>query len=387
MRFVLLFLLLTGCASIPKGLNDFDRDSYLKNGEYDRVLKDMEMKEKFVSDKDLLLHKLNYAQALHYAGQYKKSNQVFTECQAMIDWGNDLPEAEKILGGIFTNGTRRFQLDEYEILTISFIKMLNALLLGQLDNAQAESRRLEKVGLFLKEHKRENLLEESDFHYYFSGLIWETFKRTDYKHLDMAYVNYKRAFNNHSSIKYLPFDLARVAVLSGRRSEVLNWISHPTLQQAYPKFVESEEFKTSGELVIIFMNGFGPRKAPDAESNNMFLTSVPRVRRVEGFKLSVDGDEIGEGTPVLNIDKLAEKNLKARKNGVLGHLGNATGLYNNHDTRSWDLIPKEVQLARVILQEGSHHIQMEVLGADWQFIKKSVVIKKGQKTFLHIYLP
>lgn len=382
-----IFLFLSACASIPKGMDDFTKESYIRNGEFEKVLQDMEIKLHYVSDNDLLLAKLNYASALHYAGRYQKSNQVFTECQQMIDWGNDLSTAEEIVGAVLSPSVRRFQLDEYEILTISFMKMLNSLMMGNMDQARSESWRLDKLGRFLAQHKKENLLEQASFHYYFTGLLWDSLKHTDYQALENSYVNYKRAYNNNSDIPYLPFNLTRVATLTGRTEDEKKWISNPKLQEKYVRFIKSKSYKDTGELVIIFESGFGPDKASDPATNDLFLKTIPRVKKALKLKVQINGENYGETVPMLDIDKLAEENLQRRKNGVLAHIGNAVGVVNIHDTRSWNLIPQQIQIARVSLNKGTYPLQLEVIGENWHFIKKKVIIKPGERTFLRIYEP
>ena len=86
------------------------------------------------------------------------------------------------------------------------------------------------------------------------------------------------------------------------------------------------------------------------------------------------------------VKKKSEKQAGDR-NGALGQfammiLNQATEIA---DTRCWNTLPQEIQLARLWLPSGSHTVKLEVLGAGGVLrdtIEVPVTIKAGSKTVL-----
>ncbi|MBX2986786.1 MAG: hypothetical protein KF802_02715 [Bdellovibrionaceae bacterium] len=383
MRYLLLTLFLVGCASVPKGMNDYQRDMAIKSGSYDEVLEDMVAKKPFVKEKDYLLHQLNYAMVLYYDGKYKESNAVFSECQQYIDYGSDSTSVQQATGVVIDPSAKKYPIDEYEILSISLFKMLNALNSGNIQNAQAESRRLERVGNLLSDTRKYNLLEETAFHTYFSGIIWESQKSGDWSALDTSYVNYKKAYNfKNRKIPYLPFDLTRLAVQLNRPNDVDYWQKQfPYVPKEYPEHIKRKV--PSGELIIIFTYGLGPRKTDDP--TGPFATKLStRFSTVNNIKITVDDKDYGETFEVMSFDDLAEANYKNRYSGVVGTIGNAFGM-GFHDYRTWELLPKAIQIGRVTLSPGTHEVILEVSPTRIETYK--VTIENGKKSVIHINHP
>lgn len=386
MRYLLLTLLLVGCASVPKGMNDFERSSALRTGRYDEVIADMKLKSKFVKEKDYLLHQLNYAMVLHYAGEYQESNKVFGECQQYVDYGADNSAVSKALDIVISNGHDKYPIDEYEILSISFFKMLNALNMGNIELAQAESRRLERIGNLLADTRKSNLLEETAFHTYFSGIVWESQKNMDWTALDTSYINYKKSYNSKNrKIPYLPFDLVRLSTQLNRPNDLEFWKKKfPFVPQSYIDFSNRQNKLDAGELIIVFTYSLGPMKGenPNRPSTTML---VPRSSSVNHLKITVDDKDKGETYPAVNFDDLAEANYKNRWNGVLGTVGSLVGV-DSHDYRTWEYLPKEIQIGRVVLPAGHHEVILEVSGGT-NVHRETVLIKAGKKTLIHVNEP
>jgi hypothetical protein len=367
-------------------MNDFERTSALRSGRYDEVIADMQVKSKFVKDKDYLLHQLNYAMVLHYAGRYQESNKVFSGCQQYVDYGSDDAKVSKALGIVINSGHDKYPIDEYEVLSISFFKMLNALNMGNIELAQAESRRLERVGNLLAETRKSNLLEETAFHTYFSGIIWEGQKTSDWTALDTSYVNYKKSYNSKNrKIPYLPFDLVRLATQLNRANDLEYWQKQFSfVPQSYIDFVNAQSKPTAGEVIIVFTYSLGPMKGenPNRPSTTML---IPRSSTVNHLKITIDDKDKGETYPAVNFDDLAEANYKNRWNGVLGTVGSLVGV-ESHDYRTWEYLPKEIQVARVMLPAGQHEVILEVSGGS-NVIRKLVQVKAGKKTIIHVHEP
>lgn len=383
----LTLLYLLGCSSIPKPMPMETRDFHLKQREYSVLIKELEATKDYVSDKDYLLHQLNYAILLHYDGQYAKSNKVFEECQQIVQWEGNLTEVSEMLGVVVSPNIKKFKLDEYEILTISLFKMLNALNLGQIQNAQAESKRLDRLGNYFKDYYKSNLIEETAFHSYLSAIVWESQQTKNKSSLDMSYINYKKVFNSGAKNNpYITWDLWRTAYKLDRQTDLAYWEEQFRVPDKYKLFVKSEHKQTTlGEVIIIMSTGKGPFKTLDPNFNGTKIMFARGDLGPHTVEVKINDEDRGETFPVVDFYELAKANLTSRTSGVVGTMGSLFGI-DLHDRRHWDLVPNNIQMARIVIEEGTHKLDLKFVG-NYDPISTYITVKKGQKTLLNIHQP
>lgn len=101
---------------------------------------------------------------------------------------------------------------------------------------------------------------------------------------------------------------------------------------------------------------------------------------------------VARGLTKFQLARQAER--KAKKQGgetaawIVGRLANVAGnVTERADTRGWTLLPDQISVARLTLPAGSHHVRLEVLGADSAIVGElelgMVNVRPGGRTLLN----
>lgn len=404
-----LSIFLSSCVSSPVkvgGLNEHTQRNLIKMRQYPELLKAFEtdFKTGKVKDKDYLLMRLNYATVLHYNGDYQKSNAVLRECQALVD-NYDTTLGEDVLGFATSGKTKKFKLEDFEVLNISFLKALNSLLDGHLDNAIAEMKRMDRIGRMLAKQSGANLLEQTQYNTYLSAILFEARKLSDDNALDSAYIDYKRVQKAYPRHPYIAYDLWRTAFLNGRKEDLKAWEKTYSIPEAYKQNVANRNLeKTQGELVIIFSNGMAPQKDTHADYKNVPVY-VPQPSKNEYAYIKLDQEDFGHTVPLANLSKLMIKDLENRYATKVGvekakeivgavltvGLGPAGALISSldktftgsADLRAWDMLPADYQIARIPLTKGSYELEISLRGSGGVYTQ-TVNITAQRKTLIFL---
>lgn len=406
---ILSVLLLGACTTTPRrvdGLSEHTQRIYIQTRQYKDLLKafDKEFASGRVKEKDYLLMKLNYATVLHYDGQYQRSNQVFKECQTLVD-NYDSSLGEEALGFTLGENKKRFRLEDFEVLNISLMKSLNSLLAGDIEGATVEMRRMDRIGRMLAKASGQNLLEQTAYNTYLSGILWESQRKTEVQALDNAYIDYKRVQSVYPKHPYIRFDLWRTAFIGDFKQDLERWEKLYDIPEVYRSFVSQRSLeKKTGEVVIIFENGMAPMKDRHPEYSNIPVY-IPRPEKNEYAKITLDGDDLGRTVPLADLEKLMIKDLENRYAGKVGvekakeiagailtvGLGPAGALFSQMasgfksppDTRAWDMLPANYQIARIPLPMGKYNLVVELPGSFERF-EHEVQIIPEKKTFIFV---
>ncbi|HWU44139.1 MAG TPA: hypothetical protein VN132_11895, partial [Bdellovibrio sp.] len=223
----------------------------LADHDYDKALKGLQpLAEK--ADGDQLVYLLDYATALQIAGNYKESNTAFLKADHLSEL-LDYHSISRQAGSLLLNQEMvQYKGDTFEKIFINGYLAMNYLEIGMLDDALVEARRInEKFVKYRQEEKK--AFELNPFSKYLSALIWEA-----NKNYDDAYLAYSEAYKIDSSIGPIREDLVRSAKLARRNDAYLEW------KKQFPEVKENKSWydKSLGELIVIFQQGWGPRKAP-----------------------------------------------------------------------------------------------------------------------------
>jgi hypothetical protein len=58
------------------------------------------------------------------------------------------------------------------------------------------------------------------------------------------------------------------------------------------------------------------------------------------------------------------------------------------DVRSWNLLPRDLQIVRIPVEPGNHTVRLQPVGAAAAGREKTVQVRKGQKVFVNFrYMP
>ncbi len=398
---LLLLLILTGCVSAR--MNDHESDRLFRTQDYLAAAQRLERgyKEHGAQGKDALLFLLDIALSYHTLGDFEKSNRLFQLADKMAeikDYTSLTNESVKFLIG---ENAGDYKGEEFESVLISTYLMMNYAVIGNFEDALVEARRVNrKLELMVTLGKRR--YQQSAFARYVSGILFEAAGNDQ-----DAYIDYKKAYRLSAQLSGLGQALWGAAGRLGLPDEQRDWggIFHLSARE---REHAQKRFQTEGEVIVLFENGLAPIKVEDPAFHQVPMFS-PRFNPVQQAKVSVNGVVRAETKVADNIEALAVENLREKfgaliakkvaglavKAGVavaVGELtdsplvGELTGLFlfwiDRADLRSWSLLPRDLQLARVSLPPGTYQVGLET-GYGAPLPAKVVHVKAQQKVFVN----
>lgn len=392
-------------------MNDTKIDSMFREGDYEGAT--ARLKEGFEKEtlegKDGLLYLLDLGLALHSAGKYEESIRYFRmadEAVEIKDYTSLSTEAATLLA---SDTIKQYKGEDFENVLISAYLALDYALIGKREDAIVEAKRVNrKLYMMATEGKRR--YKQNAFARYLAATLYEADKNWN-----DAYVDYKFAAEllpNSPSI--------------GRDLWAMAWKmkNHDELAKYEKQYKLSEEDKAAAkkrvspdrpaEIVVIFQNGISPKKIPEPNFPSVpkFVPRPNPVREGEASIQSANGKEVARGKTeaMMDIEAVAIQNLSEKWGGLLAKkiggtvakhaIGNvidsktgnsgigsliAFAMYaaDQADTRSWNLLPKDLQLARFSVPAGTYTVTLQPVGAGRSLPEKTVAVKSGEKIFVN----
>lgn len=324
--------------------------------------------------KDQLVHLLDYGTALQAAGEFKKSSEVLLKADEMADL-KDYHSVSKITGSLlFNEGMVQYKGDDYEKVLINAMLAINFLMQNDLDGALVETRRInEKLEYYRTEEKKN--YEQNVFAIYLSALIWEADRKWD-----DAYIAYEKAYKLNPGIPYLQQDLVRASRRAQRMEAHQKWKKEFGIN-----WDPTWDDKQMGELVLVYQQGWGPRKFPHPDAPRFpKLFPVP-TETVQAQVIIEEGQQKPEASQeIYSVEQVAIKTLDdayaplvakrvaglvvkevaadqiRQKNELLGNMAwLAMHLSDQADLRQWSTLPKTFQIAKVPLKAGRYKVRVE----------------------------
>jgi len=380
--------------------------NYLQNGQYDLAEKSLEPLAK-KQDGDQLVYLLDYSVALQMSGKIKESSEALIKADKLAE-SQDYTSVSRQAGSLLINQEMvQYQGDSFEKFYINAYAALNYLELGQLDEALVETRRMNEKYVKINSEDRKTF-EKNVFGKYLSAMIWES-----NQNWDDAYIAYEEAYKLEPGIPFIAADLIRSSKRARRTDTYQKW------KKSFPEVAEKKEWydKNYGELVIIYEQGWGPRKA-QVGGQGIYAGGYnppilqPVFNNVVGMKASISGIGEFESNKVYDVERAAIETLQhdyawlsAKRIGAFAAkevvadqirqqneaLGNvawlAMQLSERADLRQWSTLPQSVQLVRVPLKGGKYNINLQGIGANGNLSGDGkaftdIVIKPQRTTFL-----
>lgn len=398
---LLLALLVSGCASYQSKVDEPRR--LMQEGKHAEAAEKLRPLAEKQND-DQLVYLFDYGTALQQAGKYKESNEVLIKADKLSDV-QDYTSLSREAGSILLNeGLVQYKGDDYEKVMVNAEIAMNYLMMGNTEEALVEARRLNQKLYKYKFEAKKNY-EQNPFAFYLSALMWEA-----EKNVDSAYIDYNNTYKVNPDIPYLREDLIRAAKNAQRPEELAKWKKQFPEVKMDPRWKD----KNYGEVVLIYQQGWGPRKFPNPE-----FTSLPKLYPTSNFtkkaKLVVDIGKkpIEEETQkILSVQDVAIKTLNdqyagliakrvagmaakavvadqiRQKQGILGDLAYiGMTLADRADLRQWSMLPESFQVAKLFLPAGEYKIKVVGLtgenaptGEEMDF--GTVKVQPRKKTFL-----
>lgn len=357
--------------------------------------------------KDQLVYLLDLAVALQQAGRFKDSARTFMAAERIADIQDYTSLTKETTSLVLSEEMVQYKGDDYEKVLINSMNAINFLAAGDLESALVEVRRVNnKLHLFKTEANRD--YGQSPFAYYLGAVIWEADRK-----YDDAYIAYKKSYEIMPDYVPLREDLVRAAIRAQRPEEVEKW------RRAFPEVKIRPEWRDPklGELVVIYQQGWGPRKAPSPNGPRM-PTLQPVRSLTQRAKVLVSPaaesapEQHSETARLYSVQEVAIKTLNSQyaallakrvagvaakavvadqirqKNAALGDLAwIALNIADRADLRQWSTLPESFQIARLYLQAGTYNVALKGIaenGAETgeNMEPSQVEIKPGAKRFL-----
>jgi uncharacterized protein len=397
---LLAALLFVGCASYQAKVQDARND--MTNGNAAKavdILKPLAEKQ----GDDQLVYLLDYATALQLAGRYQDSANQFGIAEKMADIKDYKSLSRMASSLVLSEGMLQYKGDDYEKVLINGVNAINYLELGQLDDALVEVRKLNNM-LYKFKYEAKRPYEQNPYAFYLSAIIWEA----DHK-WDDAYIAYKAAYEVNPNYAPLRQDLIRAAIRADREDDLADWKKKFSEVKIDPEWND----KTMGEIILVYQQGWGPRKQPRPGSPK-FPHLVPTYANTRWAKLIVENEngQSAQTKQVFSVQDVAIKTLDddfarlvasrvagtvtkaiiadqvAQHNQLLGYVTflalNAT---DQADLRQWSTLPASFQVARLPIKAGRYKVTVHGVGvsgneSNEHMQEREVVVPPGGKAFV-----
>ncbi len=357
---------LAGCASYQTKVEGFQRD--LREHRPADAAKELQPKAAKEGD-DQIVYLFEYATALQMAHEFKDSNKAFMLADDLTEI-KDYHSLSRITGALLLNeGMIQYKGEDYEKVLINAMEGINFLMLGDFENAMVEARRLnEKLYKYKFEAKRN--YEQNPFAYYLTALLFE-----ESRDWDNAYIQYKKTYELNPNFEYLKEDLVRAAKNAHRDDELSDW------KKKFPQ-IKIPDQKHTGELVLIFQQGWAPKKEPHPSfpripklfpvnsataSAQLEIENGPKEKSEMVFSVQDTSikelDDLYAELVAKRVAGIAAKAVVAdqirQKNKLLGDLAwIGMNVADQADLRQWSSLPATFQVAKVRLPPGMYKVRL-----------------------------
>lgn len=352
------------------------------------------------SGNEQLLALLNTAISYHHAGQYQQSIKYFLQADKLAKKLDYLSVSRQTASLLATDYMLKYKCEDFEKVLINTYLAIDYLMLGDLENAMVEARRVnQKLQKYSRRCKCDYKL--NPFSSYLSGIIYEMDHQPD-----EAYIDYKKVYKLIPEFPLLKTDLERTSRLAGIDEAGLDW------RTTFGKGAYSSLAEDYGELFLFFECGLSPEKHQELRA-----IAIPayhkRPTSISYAKVYIDGKYYDRSHILNDIEATAIRQLKAKmarilakqaivtagKVAIANQIGKQTKLpgaenlalmllyaTNKADTRSWLSLPQNIQLARIPLAPGSHEVKLKLYDHNNGLVKSvnfgKINIKKTGKHFI-----
>lgn len=402
-----LLLALSGCASYVASMRQVD--AALAASDPAAAL---EALAPLAGGHDQALYLLDKGMILRMQGDYAGSVQAFERAKRLMHTLEATSVTETVAALTLTENLRSYQGMLYERLLLHVYEGLDYLQMGDTDNARVELR---QVDVLLKRlyPKTDAAPDGGDaFARYLAGLMYE-----DAGRYSDAMIAYRKAYQAYRAAGIpddamppgLKLSLCRFADYLGLSKERDDYQQRFGID-AWPPVGDD----TDGQLVFIFSNGLAPRKVAVTQvvpyEDRLMSISLPALkprqpaigvatvnvagRTVETHRVeNVSHDAsraLAAQMPRLIADEIARNVTRAavahhadkKRQGVGALVSFIGAIVDRADTRIWNTLPDNIQMARLRLPPGSYDVKVSLGGgAAGGKTFDDVIIKPGRITF------
>lgn len=391
-------------------MSDHESDRLFRAGQYDQAAERLRkgLESEGEDGKDGLLFLLDLGLSLHAAGKYEESNRAFLRADKIAEIKDYTSLAAEGATLLTSDNIKQYKGEDFEKVLINTYLAMNYSLMGDFENALVEARRVNRK-LYLMVTDGQKKYKQNAFARYLSAVLYEA--QDNYND---AYVDYKKTFELEPAFPGLGKDLWRCAQVVGIVEDADKWdtVFHLTAK-------DHEDAKRAiarsgkSEIIVIYENGISPIKRPNPQFSEL-PKFYPRPNPVRAARVSLGGREVATTAVLHDIEQTAIENLDEKYGGLIAKkiagvvvkeviadqvarqtkseaLGFLTKLAmyasDQADVRSWNLLPRDLELARITVEPGTYALSVDPIGAG-SLPPKTVQVSAGQKIFVDFrYMP
>ncbi len=417
----LLVVIVAGCSPSMSRLDQRAKEEF-NRGNFAGAAMSLDPVDPATAGKDRLLFCMDRGIIMHTAGRYQDSNAYLLEASETTKDMQPIRTGEEVSTFLLNENAAEYKGEDYERLLILAYVSMNFALMGNLEQARAACAAIDV------EMRRINDIRQKDFASAKPGQdpesqqwcskhaqLWEARNR-EYAHLnafatylsailyeamgdvDNSYIFYKRAYAMEPGFPYLAEDLIRTS--RGNREEHEQWKRQLGREDA------TVDWKTMGEVVVIFQAGRAPVKvpAPDfpyvpasrcipsgTQFGQIYVNGQPHDRTYTLDNIEAQAViTLQEQDAAVRVKRIAALILKHGVAEAVGHENQTAGLLlhifaevsEQPDLRCWETLPRDLQIARVPLAPGTYNLAVEVVGPGGQLRCDNIVVKPGGHVFV-----
>ncbi|MCW8936010.1 MAG: hypothetical protein OQK98_14945 [Gammaproteobacteria bacterium] len=374
----------------------------------------MEAEKHLASEVEGVMENMNVGLLRRLNKDYAGSNEAFNLAKEKISELYSTSISEQAGAAVTNDESISFQGYKFEQVLVHLYMAANYLSMGDID-----SSRVELLQSQVKMDEWGEPKDETPFMRYFSGIMFEMLGEED-----TATVSYRKAVDAYRNTKekhgldvpvMLQHDLLRMLARMKLWGEYKDYKSQFGLSK-----YKAPDTRGMGELVVLFGNGLAPQR-----EEKVFQTYAPALALnvkvavpdypnppvvLNKARLNIDGKyyplevvsnidglaraALSEDMPLITTRAIARAVIKKKTEEEAGNQGGFLGqlamLAINQgteiaDTRCWNTLPQEFEMARVFLPEGEQDVNIEVVGPTGvvvDTIKQKVRIKAGAKSVI-----
>lgn len=391
-------LVLPGCATYSASFATVE--SATAKRDLDGAVKSLD--ELKLSGTDEALHHLNKGTLLRLQGRYAESNQHFDAAKAIMEKFNAISIKEQMASVTVNDTMKAYEGLPSEQMMVYAFEALNYLQAGDTDGAAVEARQFDVKQHLIAEKNSNAKYLSGAFVRYLNGMVYEAAGERDEARIEMqkAVEGYKAQNSGFPLPSALAADVARLVAGKPAASEVV-FILHnglgPSLDEAVIR-VRNPDPQSGSAFLSLAVPKFVKRSLPVARVVLSEGTSSATAEVVEDVN-DIAEKSLNDRLPLITaraVARMVAKNIaagKAKKEGgdLLGFaLDIATAVSERADTRTWSLLPGNIQMARLPLPAGTHDVTATYYSANGNVIGsrefKGVVVRDRHKAFVSDYL-
>lgn len=397
-----------GCASAR--MSDHESDHLFQSGRYEEAAKRLEKgyKDQGEDGKDSLLFLLDLGLALHSAGNYEESNKAFLKADKVAEIKDYTSLSAETATLVASENLKDYKGEDFEKILINTYLAMNYALMGDYENALVEARRVNQK-LYRMIHEGGRKYQQNAFARYLSAVIYEA----DGNYND-AYIDYKNTQALLPELPGLGRDLWRCAWALEMPDQMDRWDeTYHLTEEDHRQAKLTGPRSHKGEIIILYENGISPIKRPNPEFREL-PKFYPRFNPVRSAWVELNGKSAGQTVVLEDIEATAIRNLDEKYGGLIAKkvagLAVKTGIAygiaratdnstlgilagyllmaaDQADLRSWNLLPRDLQILRIPVDPGTYQVRV-LPGGYGMLPEKTIQVSSGKKVFVNFrYMP